>query len=167
MLVVTAPFADTYGRHIFFVHYVQFMRSRFDKSNMAKQNFSQTPNVVCGGSPSRIRMVRRISFGMTMRPRSSILRTIPVAFIGYKTPLKLGFTGIVCMRTKNILRRKWQFCACTVTVQKADKKERRHGHDTFRLLDCGKPFHLPFLLRCAGRTDRCLCMHHTICCAFF
>ena len=38
-------------------------------------------NVICDGSPSRIRMVRRISLGMTTRPRSSIRRTIPVAFI--------------------------------------------------------------------------------------
>lgn len=38
-------------------------------------------NVVCNGSPSRIRMVRRISLGITIRPRSSIRRTIPVAFI--------------------------------------------------------------------------------------
>ena len=33
------------------------------------------------GSPSRIRRTRRISFGMTTRPRSSILLTIPVAFM--------------------------------------------------------------------------------------
>ena len=33
------------------------------------------------GSPSRMRSVRRISFGTTTLPNSSILRTIPVAFI--------------------------------------------------------------------------------------
>lgn len=44
-----------------------------------------TVNVIQSGSPSRIRNVRRISLGTTMRPRSSILRTIPVAFI-YKIP---------------------------------------------------------------------------------
>ena len=33
------------------------------------------------GSPSRIRSVRRISFGTTTLPNSSILRTMPVAFI--------------------------------------------------------------------------------------
>ena len=33
------------------------------------------------GSPSRILKVLRISFGTTILPRSSILRTIPVAFI--------------------------------------------------------------------------------------
>ena len=47
----------------------------------AIQNLSKNVNVVSDGSPSRIRMVRRISLGMTTRPRSSILRTIPVAFI--------------------------------------------------------------------------------------
>ena len=36
---------------------------------------------ISSGSPSRIRIVLRISFGITTRPRSSILRTIPVAFI--------------------------------------------------------------------------------------
>lgn len=36
---------------------------------------------ISSGSPSRIRMVRRISLGITTRPRSSILLTIPVAFI--------------------------------------------------------------------------------------
>lgn len=38
-------------------------------------------NVVSVGSPSRMRMVRRISLGITTRPRSSMRRTIPVAFI--------------------------------------------------------------------------------------
>ena len=42
---------------------------------------SHGSNVVGDGSPSRIRMVRRISLGMTTRPRSSMRRTIPVAFI--------------------------------------------------------------------------------------
>ena len=36
---------------------------------------------ISSGSPSRIRSVLRISFGITTLPRSSILRTIPVAFI--------------------------------------------------------------------------------------
>ena len=36
---------------------------------------------ISSGVPSLIRRVRRISFGMTTRPRSSILLTIPVAFI--------------------------------------------------------------------------------------
>ena len=42
---------------------------------------SDHPNVVSEGSPSRMRRVLRISLGMTTRPKSSILLTIPVAFI--------------------------------------------------------------------------------------
>ena len=38
-------------------------------------------NVVSNGSPSRMRIVLLISLGMTTLPRSSILLTIPVAFI--------------------------------------------------------------------------------------
>ena len=54
---------------------------RFAKSSIAKQNRSHRVNVVCDGSPSRIRMVRRISLGITTLPRSSIRLTMPVAFI--------------------------------------------------------------------------------------
>lgn len=57
----------------------------FSSPIIPKQNRSHGSNVICDGSPSRIRIVRRISLGMTTRPRSSILRTIPVAFI-FKTP---------------------------------------------------------------------------------
>ena len=42
---------------------------------------------ISSGSPSLMRIVRRISFGMTTRPRSSILLTMPVAFI-VSSPLK-------------------------------------------------------------------------------
>lgn len=48
-------------------------------SVIARQKTSNTFPVVCNGSPSRIRNVRRISLGMTTLPSSSILRTIPVA----------------------------------------------------------------------------------------
>ena len=41
------------------------------KSSIAAQNRSHRANVICDGSPSRILMVRRISFGITTRPRSS------------------------------------------------------------------------------------------------
>ena len=64
----------------------QFMPSLFDRSNIAKQKFSVGVNVVSVGSPSRMRMVLLISFGITTLPRSSILRTIPVAFIYIKSP---------------------------------------------------------------------------------
>ena len=59
---------------------------RLAKSSIAKQNLSHRVNAVCNGSPSRIRSVRRISFGITTRPRSSIRRTMPVAFIS-QSPL--------------------------------------------------------------------------------
>ena len=51
------------------------------KSSIAAQNLSHGANVISNGSPSRIRSVRRISLGITTRPRSSILLTIPVAFM--------------------------------------------------------------------------------------
>ena len=76
-------------------HYVQSSPHLFDRSSMAKQNLSHRANVICDGSPSRMRMVRRISFGMTTRPRSSIRRTIPVAFIYEIPPVKANFTRIV------------------------------------------------------------------------
>lgn len=47
-----------------------------------------TVHAINRGSPSRIRIVRRISFGMTTRPRSSIRRTMPVAFIISNSPLR-------------------------------------------------------------------------------
>ena len=51
------------------------------KSNIEKQYISHRVNDVSNGSPSRIRRVLRISLGMTIRPRSSTRRTMPVAFI--------------------------------------------------------------------------------------
>ncbi len=42
-------------------------------------NLSQSVNVVCKGSPSRIRIVLLISLGITTRPRPSILLTFPLA----------------------------------------------------------------------------------------
>ena len=67
----------------------------FDRSSMAKQNLSHRANVICNGSPSRIRMVRRISLGITTRPRSSMRRTIPVAFIYKFPPVKADFSLVV------------------------------------------------------------------------
>ena len=65
------------------------------KSPIAKQNCSHRANVICDGSPSRIRMVRRISLGITTRPRSSMRRTIPVAFIYKFPPVKADFSLVV------------------------------------------------------------------------
>ena len=71
---------------------------RLDNSSNKNTNFSVCVNVIIDGSPSRIRIVRRISFGMTTRPRSSMRRTIPVAFIylssGFCTIY--GFGIIIC-----------------------------------------------------------------------
>ena len=58
----------------------------FTKLCIAIQNLSKGVNVVCSGSPSRMRKVRLISFGITTLPRSSIRLTIPVAFIYTKSP---------------------------------------------------------------------------------
>ena len=57
-----------------------------------------TVNVIRDGSPSRIRMVRRISFGMTTLPRSSMRRTIPVAFIYAKISLLYKFVLLVSVK---------------------------------------------------------------------
>ena len=57
----------------------------FVQSSTRRPDKVLTVNVVNGGSPSRIRMVLRISLGMTTRPKSSMRRTIPVAFIVFKT----------------------------------------------------------------------------------
>lgn len=54
------------------------------KANIASQK-TDCVKVICNGSPSRIRIVLLISLGMTTLPRSSILLTIPVAFI-YRYP---------------------------------------------------------------------------------
>ena len=51
------------------------------RSSIAKQKHSQPVNVVCDGSPSRIRRVLLISLGITILPKSSTLLTMPVAFI--------------------------------------------------------------------------------------
>ena len=76
-------------------HYVQSGLHLFDRSSMAKQNLSHRVNDVCNGSPSRIRMVRRISLGITTRPKSSMRRTIPVAFIYKFPPVKADFSLVV------------------------------------------------------------------------
>ena len=75
-----------------FRHYVETHSVLLLISIMEWQNFCHTVNVVSNGSPSRIRRVRRISLGMTTRPRSSILLTMPVAFI-YKLPPFFCFQG--------------------------------------------------------------------------
>ena len=75
------------------------------KSNIEKQNTSHRVNDVCNGSPSRILRVLRISFGMTILPKSSTRRTMPVAFIS-SSPLKrksAGFSGRSICRKRGIM----------------------------------------------------------------
>ena len=77
----------------------------FAKSNIEKQYFSHRVNDVCNGSPSRILRVLRISFGMTILPKSSTRRTMPVAFIS-SSPLKrksAGFSGRSICRKRGIM----------------------------------------------------------------
>ena len=59
--------------------------------------------VVSSGSPSRIRIVRRISFGMTILPRSSIRLTIPVAFIIYNNLLALQICTVSISKTRRFI----------------------------------------------------------------
>lgn len=81
----------------FFVTMYYFHPWRLAKSSIAKQNSSHRVNVINEGSPSRIRRVRRISFGITIRPSSSTFRTIPVAFIVHFLLLSIH-TAILCKR---------------------------------------------------------------------
>lgn len=94
------PLTNPHGRALILRHYVQSILHLFDRSSMAKQNLSHRANVICDGSPSRIRMVRRISLGMTTRPRSSIRLTMPVAFIYQIPPVDANVAQIVsaCQR---------------------------------------------------------------------
>ena len=73
------------GCSVFLCIFVQSNPILLDKSIKAYTNRKIGVNDVSVGSPSRIRIVLRISLGITTRPRSSILLTIPVAFIIYKS----------------------------------------------------------------------------------
>ena len=71
VLPAISPLTNPHGFVYILRHYVKSSPHLFDRSSMAKQNLSHRANVICDGSPSRILMVRRISLGMTTRPRSS------------------------------------------------------------------------------------------------
>jgi len=97
-----SPLLNTHGYKAFLRRYVPtYHPRRLASSNIPKQNLSHGVNNICDGSPSRIRMVRRISLGMTILPRSSILRTIPVAFI-YTFLLKLQISMLVSVNTGDL-----------------------------------------------------------------
>ena len=59
------------------------------------------------GSPSRILRVLLISLGMTTRPRSSIRRTIPVAFIQELPPISCIVKCIICLAWVFMRVNKW------------------------------------------------------------
>ena len=84
---------------------------RLAKSNILKQYFSHVVNDVSDGSPSRIRRVLRISFGMTILPKSSTRRTMPVAFISFPL-LVVNSSGSVCrfwgIMREPVFKVKWQ-----------------------------------------------------------
>lgn len=55
-------------KHLLYFRYLSYLSITLC---IAQQNLSIGVNVVCDGSPSRMRRVRRISLGMTTLPRSS------------------------------------------------------------------------------------------------
>ena len=80
-LISIYPFRIRTVSALFVVTMYNYHPRRLAKSNIEKQNFSHRVNDVCNGSPSRMRRGLLISFGMTILPRSSTRRTMPVAFI--------------------------------------------------------------------------------------
>ena len=93
--MILSPLRIPTAAHYTLVILYYFHPCRLAKASIARQNLSHRANVICDGSPSRIRMVLRISLGMTTRPRSSIRRTMPVAFIYEIPPVKADFTWVV------------------------------------------------------------------------
>ena len=81
---------------------------------IAIQNLSKSVNVVCDGSPSLILIVLLISFGITTRPRSSILLTIPVAFI-YKNSF-VDLITLLLSVNKGVLYGKKDLIFYTVSI---------------------------------------------------
>ena len=93
----------TFLQPLFLCSFLQFSPILLDKSIKAYKNRATGVNVVSVGSPSRILIVRRISFGMTTLPSSSMRRTIPVAFI-YNSPVNVIF-GIRRIMRRNALKK--------------------------------------------------------------
>lgn len=95
--------AGTFLQPLSLCIFLQFSPILLDKSIKAYKNRATGVNVVSVGSPSRILIVRRISFGMTTLPSSSMRRTIPVAFI-YNSPVNVIF-GIRRIMRRNALKK--------------------------------------------------------------
>ena len=70
-LISIYPFRIRTVSALFVVTMYNYHPRLLAKSNIEKQYFSHRVNDVCNGSPSRIRRVLLISFGMTILPRSS------------------------------------------------------------------------------------------------
>ena len=66
---------------IAWLYHLPYSRFKRSASLQIASTAFKTVNIVCDGSPSLMRKVRLISFGMTTRPSSSILLTMPVARI--------------------------------------------------------------------------------------
>ena len=73
---------------------------------IAHKYLSVTVNVFSSGSPSLMRRVLLISFGMTILPRSSTLRTIPVAFI-FSSPYSILLPNNPCCGARHL---PWHEC---------------------------------------------------------
>ena len=107
--------------YIFFSHY--FMYSLSANLRKASRKSKLVFNVVCNGSPSRIRMVRRISLGITTRPghrcaaRSQLLSSIYIlqllSFVtgdgGCACPSSSAVCLFSAMAAKICSRRCWGF----------------------------------------------------------
>ena len=73
-------FPNAHRRPRTFRHSAQRIPIRSPNFRTPSIKISSFVNVISSGSPSRMRMVRRISLGITTRPRSSMRLTMPVAF---------------------------------------------------------------------------------------
>lgn len=117
------PTAKTYH----FVTMYYFHPFRLAKSSIAAQNRSHRANVICDGSPSRIRIVRRISLGITTLPRSSIRLTIPVAFISLVLRIFVVQSLFSAIEQK-LCRKKICVFFISIPLQKLFRRRSLHLH---------------------------------------
>ena len=142
---------------------------------MYSSALSSGVNIVNSGSPSRIRIVRRISLGITTRPRSSIRRTIPVAFI-YSLPFCTvggrgavntphftlhnisNYDAIIC-KSQKIMRHKRKKLRSHRQVNKKHKQRLTYqAHSSIRFSTFFAIVCLAFNSGCAIIIS-CICMH--------
>ena len=113
------------GHHFVTMYY--FHPFRFARSSIAKQNLSHRVNDVCNGSPSRIRIVRRISLGITTLPRSSMRLTIPVAFISLVLRIFVVQSLFSAIEQK-LCRKKICVFFISIPLQKLFRRRSLHLH---------------------------------------